>query len=413
MDDSTVILSQSDVLRQVVLIDAIAEGVTPAWTEAVAIVREVAMQLHRVTTPFDVPGLEDIVILPSGAVRMTGGRAHSGGPVAGVASVMSELLERGGAPPQVVEIQRQALASPAVFATLIDFHNALDYYARPDAQHVLVDYYSRAAAALDMASKNKAFDALKEKTKGTHVQEKQKRKKDNQGKRPVWMVAAAVVIAAGLAAGAAFYVMGPPSSSSVVGQSANAALSAIADTGKKVQDVTNSAISKLVGGVPEAAPPPPPVANASPAAIVTPRRRPAPTDKAPVATAPAPASPTLEGVPAAVAPPSTAAEPAPVPPAPAIDMGVYNARSVGVVAPVLVYPQLPSKRSEDSSQSGEPGELDMLVLEDGTVGEARLIPQSNRLQDRMMVSAAKAWRFRPAYKDGRAVRYRVRIPITW
>jgi hypothetical protein len=30
----------------------------------------------------------------------------------------------------------------------------------------------------------------------------------------------------------------------------------------------------------------------------------------------------------------------------------------------------------------------------------------------MMVSAAKAWRFRPATKDGRPVRYTLRIPIT-
>ena len=79
---------------------------------------------------------------------------------------------------------------------------------------------------------------------------------------------------------------------------------------------------------------------------------------------------------------------------------------------MLVYPQLPSKPTRDTSMT-KPGELDLLVLEDGTVAEARLIPQSDRLQDRMLISAAKAWRFRPATKEGRAVRYRVRVPITW
>ena len=80
--------------------------------------------------------------------------------------------------------------------------------------------------------------------------------------------------------------------------------------------------------------------------------------------------------------------------------------------PVLVYPQLPTKPLGGTILS-ELGALDILVLEDGTVAEARLIPQSDRLQDRMMVSAAKAWRFRPALKNGRPVRYRVRVPITW
>ena len=90
---------------------------------------------------------------------------------------------------------------------------------------------------------------------------------------------------------------------------------------------------------------------------------------------------------------------------------MYTAQSPGVAAPELVYPQLP--RNRRPTWAAQPGELDILVLEDGTVAEARLIPQSDRLQDRMLVSAAKAWRFRPALKDGRPVRYRVRIPITW
>ena len=121
---------------------------------------------------------------------------------------------------------------------------------------------------------------------------------------------------------------------------------------------------------------------------------------------------TVAGSPSeSAAPPPPAAEPAAPPPA-VFDVGVYTATDTSVEAPVLVYPQLPSKPTRDLSAT-KPGELDLLVLEDGTVAEARLIPQSDRLQDRMLISAAKAWRFRPATKDGRPVRYRTRIPITW
>jgi hypothetical protein len=31
----------------------------------------------------------------------------------------------------------------------------------------------------------------------------------------------------------------------------------------------------------------------------------------------------------------------------------------------------------------------------------------------MLVAAAKAWKFRPAMKDGRPVRYRMQVRITW
>jgi hypothetical protein len=44
---------------------------------------------------------------------------------------------------------------------------------------------------------------------------------------------------------------------------------------------------------------------------------------------------------------------------------------------------------------------------------ARLVPTSARLQDRVMVSAAKTWRFTPARRDGQPVRYRLHMPITW
>ena len=48
----------------------------------------------------------------------------------------------------------------------------------------------------------------------------------------------------------------------------------------------------------------------------------------------------------------------------------------------------------------------------GTVDQVRLRADPSQLHDRMLVSAAKAWQFRPAMKEGRPVRYVVRVPIT-
>jgi hypothetical protein len=106
---------------------------------------------------------------------------------------------------------------------------------------------------------------------------------------------------------------------------------------------------------------------------------------------------------------ATGAAPDPVP---VVQAFTYSSADGEVQPPVLVYPQLPAKRVEGVAND-EPGNLELLVLEDGTVGEAKLIPASNRLQDRLLISASKAWRFRPARRNGEPVKYRLLVPITW
>jgi TonB family protein len=77
---------------------------------------------------------------------------------------------------------------------------------------------------------------------------------------------------------------------------------------------------------------------------------------------------------------------------------------------VLVYPQLP----QPPVSSFAPGQayFEILVNEGGTVERVRLMAAQARLQDRMLVSAAKAWRFKPATKDGESVRYLLKVPTT-
>jgi len=74
-------------------------------------------------------------------------------------------------------------------------------------------------------------------------------------------------------------------------------------------------------------------------------------------------------------------------------------------------PQMPS-RSVANDKSEEIGVLEIIVSASGAVEQVRLISVSNRFQDRMIVSAAKAWQFEPAMKNGQPVRYRTQIRIT-
>ena len=57
--------------------------------------------------------------------------------------------------------------------------------------------------------------------------------------------------------------------------------------------------------------------------------------------------------------------------------------------------------------------MEVMVDESGRVLRVRLHPaETPSLNNRMLVSAAKAWQFRPAIRGGHAVPYVLRIPVT-
>ena len=82
------------------------------------------------------------------------------------------------------------------------------------------------------------------------------------------------------------------------------------------------------------------------------------------------------------------------------------------VPPTLIRAQMPQVPIGGVPILGQ-GALEILVGDDGQVVSARLVPNSHRYQDRMMVSAAKTWQFAPARRYGQPVRYRLQMPITW
>ena len=178
MEDATVIF-RSEAPQQLNIGEAFDAGVLPTWTEAVALIRAVAWQLYREGSTAPVPDLGDIALFSTGAVHLEGGEACSEGQVAGIGAVMGQLLEHVSAPPQVMDVQRQAMVVPPVYATLMEFHNALDFFARPDSKAVLADYHKRAMAALEQTEHNQALEELKEKTKAA-PQEKEKEETGTQ-----------------------------------------------------------------------------------------------------------------------------------------------------------------------------------------------------------------------------------------
>jgi len=88
---------------------------------------------------------------------------------------------------------------------------------------------------------------------------------------------------------------------------------------------------------------------------------------------------------------------------------VYSQEDTAVAPPALVYPRLPSQPKADSRPTDS--YMEVVVDERGEVQRVRLRSTDASLNDRMLVSAVKAWRFEPAVKDGVPVKYTLRVPV--
>lgn len=89
---------------------------------------------------------------------------------------------------------------------------------------------------------------------------------------------------------------------------------------------------------------------------------------------------------------------------------VYSEADADVVAPRALSRQMPV-----TGPIGVPphrvGWLDMIIDRDGSVFFVKLNTPLNRHHERMIVSPAKAWRYRPATKNGKPVMYRIRVKV--
>jgi hypothetical protein len=100
-------------------------------------------------------------------------------------------------------------------------------------------------------------------------------------------------------------------------------------------------------------------------------------------------------------------------PAMAGDVGAssleYRSGDAGVTPPVPLA-RLPRKPDPDTP-ANQLQVLEVHVNSDGTVESARFVNNPPSYRNRWWASAAKSWRFRPALKDGRPVKYVLRLVI--
>jgi TonB family protein len=92
---------------------------------------------------------------------------------------------------------------------------------------------------------------------------------------------------------------------------------------------------------------------------------------------------------------------------------VFSRGDFDVTPPMLIRPHLPTVGAIGIPPD-QLGVVDIIVTEDGRVEQVRLVNTSRdrAYYDAMILSAVKAWMFKPAARSGQPVRYRMQIRLT-
>ena len=399
----------ADVYDSLSLSEVLSRTPRLEWPEAVAVCRALFAELTAIgggaRTTF--PGLEEIRLSRSGELTFTGTSfAADGGRWA--ASVMQALLTNSEPPVQLRLLVTQASSAGANLDQLDD---ALAYFERPNRSAVLQNLYARALAAV--ANALIAPPTLKI-TEPPPTPKAQKR----AAQKVVWggraKTAAVVALAVAVGAAGSWLMLRQRSLTSAGSQATSQVADAVGDALLAgVSKITETAgLGRIVPPdqvSPEATPAPAPKDIQLPQA----RRRPVETPPAPETAPPAILEFTAfdladspeAGVPAAADPASESVDAAVAP-----EDAIYSADSFGVAPPIGVRPQLaralpPTIRIDDLTA------LELVIATDGTVETARLVGSPRNVMESMIISAAKAWEFEPAQKDGRPVKYRKTVWI--
>lgn len=91
------------------------------------------------------------------------------------------------------------------------------------------------------------------------------------------------------------------------------------------------------------------------------------------------------------------------------DTRIYTAIDSGVEPPVLLSAEIPEWLIQGFAV--RQNSVEILIDERGEVQRVKMLGAPKRMPDVMLLSRAKEWSFRPATKDGIAVRYR--LILSW
>jgi TonB family protein len=381
------------------------------WFESVAVVAELAAATAALGET-RLPELAAIGLTATGDAAIAPRLPAADTAVRQLGRALDALISESAAPEPLRQLAAFAKNAPAD-EPLEQFAAALHYYERPNRSQILRNLVARFVTPGQDVDVEAELARLRQRAADRARNETASRpKRDRRLSRILtsrWVLwpAALALLAGG---GALAYWKVPATRAAVSSSWAWAkSFTAAADTAPAPEDEPKAKAS-------------PPrmtsVASRAPgAASSTPS---APAISAPPETASATQTPLLEPAPEAVAAelPGNAvvtlvtepAGPPPAPPVPPAD-GIYTSATPGITPPVPLRRSIATE--PDPSVAQEAGILELVIDEAGSVERVRLVSSSGRFQDRMLLSAAKAWRFKPATLDGKPVRFRTQVRLTW
>lgn len=427
----------SDVL---ILSELLGRSISVEWHEAVAIVRGAAeCLLGDPGQAHVVPELHQIEISPDGRIDVIGGTSTTE-PVRRLGQLLQATLGQSDPPVQLRLLISQATAPSPLFGSIREYEQALGYFERPDRGAVLRALYARAAAAapaLSGPTSTPALDTIA--PLSTPEQQESARIRAAAKRRFLRLAAGAGFLVIVCAAGVQYArVTGVTlrardmlaiarGISNTVGASILSGLSAVTERAGLGRLVSKDAIDVESPAAGAASPATPSGVRQTAPSRSNAQRAPG---RASAQTPPVQLNPQtapfvafdLEPVPAA--PLSPPAVPVGVARSAAPrnegsgeereakdDVTIYSTESVGVLPPVGVRPQLPTELPSNIKRE-DLLSIELIVLPDGRVDSVRLLAGPRHVHDVMWLSAVKAFEFRPALKDGLAVRYRKTVWIT-
>lgn len=388
--------------------DIVARGTPLEWFESVAIVQELGATIRGRSggAELHVPDLPGIVVTPDGGVDVTEVGSPDRSPAFRLAHVLNALLANASPPVQLRLLVLTALAPEPTYGSLHELSQALEYFERPDRRDVVRAVYER-------ASRLPAVEvAVPPVPDGPPKPAPPPPSPERLRRRRLVVQAAALTVMAAAAAGAGWWWLSRPSGAKMLN-----------DTTQTVSRAVSSAVGAIKGtfgtrteapSVVEAAPSQPP-ARQGPfrrgSRPIQPVRSLAHGGIAPIVAL----APTIER--------TTWTEPAekfdetiflniPATEAAGADIAlVYSESDSDVIPPVAVHPKLPTEPPVGVG-TDELTRLEIIVSESGEVDSVKIVAGPRRTTDGMMLSAVKAWRFRPAIRNGHPVPYRRLVWLT-
>ena len=383
------LLSLEEILRREVTIN---------WDEAVAVVEAVCALSTPVETGF--PDPSDLFISDSTVVRRDGARVQSDVNSAG--RLLHSLLSTAGSTPVPLRLFVTQASAHGTYVSIAAFAKSLAYFGKPDRPALVRALYLRCATSSSLPATVRPAEPKHEAPPASAPQPARSRPSV-----PRWAVAAFAAIVL-TAAGVWVWSMRSSAGDAILPTLVAQARDAVNRLG------IGSSAEPAASATPSAA-----AAELRRAAGTGSRNGPSPAD-APRLLSRALGSP-VEARPRSQRRPRPAIAVLVQPPASAelsersaaeaeresSLLTIYSGKDADVDPPMLLHPQIPT----NLMLAGENrlNIMELLISETGAVDQVRLVAGPSRLPDVMLLSGAKAWRFKPASRDGEAVRYRALV----